>query len=186
MAVFSVVASCSLAQVCRRFRGDAAPIIRAIHRLWNYGKLLPDYTAQQPRRQPSSYSPSWKPEMPIFATTSVLNGIPGSRSTDSEWETDKTIVDDEWKVRCYGLFLQLFRHSRKRHDGNNKSTHSVTVTGAKPRNRAYNTHQKKDVRQTSTYFRFLGSYIADIQSLRFFRIIHRITNACRRNKSKIS
>jgi hypothetical protein len=24
---------------------------------WNVGKLLPDYTAQQPRRQPSSYSP---------------------------------------------------------------------------------------------------------------------------------
>jgi hypothetical protein len=26
--------------------------------LWNFGKLLPDYTAQQPRRQPSSYSHS--------------------------------------------------------------------------------------------------------------------------------
>jgi hypothetical protein len=25
--------------------------------LWNVGKLLPDYTALQPRRQPSSYSP---------------------------------------------------------------------------------------------------------------------------------
>jgi hypothetical protein len=25
--------------------------------LWNIGKLLPDYTALQPRRQPSSYSP---------------------------------------------------------------------------------------------------------------------------------
>jgi hypothetical protein len=25
--------------------------------LWNVGKLLPDYTVLQPRRQPSSYSP---------------------------------------------------------------------------------------------------------------------------------
>jgi hypothetical protein len=27
---------------------------------WNVGKLLPDYTAQQPRRQPPSYSPPWE------------------------------------------------------------------------------------------------------------------------------
>jgi hypothetical protein len=30
--------------------------------LWNVGKLLPDYTKQQPRRQPSSYSPPWEPQ----------------------------------------------------------------------------------------------------------------------------
>jgi hypothetical protein len=29
--------------------------------LWNVGKLLPDYTAQQSRTQPSSYSPPWEP-----------------------------------------------------------------------------------------------------------------------------
>jgi hypothetical protein len=28
--------------------------------LWNVGKLLPDYTALQPRRQPSSNSPPWE------------------------------------------------------------------------------------------------------------------------------
>jgi hypothetical protein len=27
------------------------------------GKLLPDYTALQPRRQPTSYSPPWKPQI---------------------------------------------------------------------------------------------------------------------------
>jgi hypothetical protein len=31
--------------------------------LWNIGKLTPDYTAQQPRRQPSSYSSPWEPEI---------------------------------------------------------------------------------------------------------------------------
>jgi hypothetical protein len=31
--------------------------------LWNFGKLLPDYTAQHPRRQSSSYSPPWEPEI---------------------------------------------------------------------------------------------------------------------------
>jgi hypothetical protein len=30
--------------------------------LWNVCKLLPDDTAQQPRRQPSSYSPPWEPK----------------------------------------------------------------------------------------------------------------------------
>jgi hypothetical protein len=34
----------------------------AVH-LWNVGKLLPDYTALQPRRQPSSYSMLWEPEI---------------------------------------------------------------------------------------------------------------------------
>jgi hypothetical protein len=31
--------------------------------LWNVGKLLPDYTPLQPRRQPSSYSPPWESEI---------------------------------------------------------------------------------------------------------------------------
>jgi hypothetical protein len=31
--------------------------------LSNVGKLLPDYTALQPRRQPSSYSPPWEPQI---------------------------------------------------------------------------------------------------------------------------
>jgi hypothetical protein len=41
--------------------------------LWNVGKLLPDYTAQQPRRQPSSYSPPWEFKNPTtFFRTIVL------------------------------------------------------------------------------------------------------------------
>jgi hypothetical protein len=31
--------------------------------LWNVGKLLPDYTALQSRRQPSSYSTPWEPQI---------------------------------------------------------------------------------------------------------------------------
>jgi hypothetical protein len=31
--------------------------------LWNVSKLLPDYTAQYPRRQAFSYSPPWEPEI---------------------------------------------------------------------------------------------------------------------------
>jgi hypothetical protein len=30
---------------------------------WNVGKLLPDYTVLQPRRQQSSYSPPWEPQI---------------------------------------------------------------------------------------------------------------------------
>jgi hypothetical protein len=31
--------------------------------LWNVGKLLPDYTMQHPRRQSTSQSPPWEPEI---------------------------------------------------------------------------------------------------------------------------
>jgi hypothetical protein len=31
--------------------------------LWNVGTTLPDYTVLQPRRQPSSYSPPWEPQI---------------------------------------------------------------------------------------------------------------------------
>jgi hypothetical protein len=49
--------------------------------LWNVGELLPDYTAQQPRRQPSSYSPPWELQISLsfimFTTrqTVFLNSI---------------------------------------------------------------------------------------------------------------
>jgi hypothetical protein len=38
--------------------------------LWNVGKLLPDYMALQPRRQPSLYSPPWEPQ--ILRTVTCL------------------------------------------------------------------------------------------------------------------
>jgi hypothetical protein len=46
------------------------PHMRLTHRpddggskdLWNVGKLLPDYMALQPGRQPSLYSPLWEPQ----------------------------------------------------------------------------------------------------------------------------
>jgi hypothetical protein len=74
MAVFWVMAQCSLVDVYRRFRDTCC-----LHHqgddggrkyLWNVGKLLPDYTALQPRRQPSSYSPSWEPQILLFIMSS--------------------------------------------------------------------------------------------------------------------
>jgi hypothetical protein len=58
MAVFWVVAPCSLIEVYQRFRRPYCPpssgrLPSASKDLWNVGKLLPDYTALQPRRQPS-------------------------------------------------------------------------------------------------------------------------------------
>jgi hypothetical protein len=73
MTLFWVVTSCRLVEVYRRFRGACCPPQKGTHRpddggnkhLWNVGELLPDYTALQPRRQPSSYSPPWEPEISI-------------------------------------------------------------------------------------------------------------------------
>jgi hypothetical protein len=61
MAVFWVVAPCSLVEVYLRFRGPCCLHHYGYYRpddggskdLWNIGKLLPDYTALQPRRQSS-------------------------------------------------------------------------------------------------------------------------------------
>jgi hypothetical protein len=61
MPVFWVVAEGRVVEVYRRFRGICCLIIRIIQRpddggskgLWNFDKVLPDFTALQPRRQPS-------------------------------------------------------------------------------------------------------------------------------------
>jgi hypothetical protein len=39
------------------------PNVGGSKHLWNVGKILPDYTALQFRRQQSSYSPMWEPEI---------------------------------------------------------------------------------------------------------------------------
>jgi hypothetical protein len=57
MAVFRVVAPCSLLDVYRRFRGACCLHHQGSKDLWNIGKLLPDYSALQPRKQPSYYWP---------------------------------------------------------------------------------------------------------------------------------
>jgi hypothetical protein len=61
MAVFWVVAPCSLVEVYQRFRGpcclhhqDDRPNDGGSKYLRNVGKLLPDYAALQPRRQSTS------------------------------------------------------------------------------------------------------------------------------------
>jgi hypothetical protein len=52
--------------------------------LWNVGKRLPDYTTQHPRRQPSSYSPSWGPE--ISLSLSVALGFVNSTEHSFHWD----------------------------------------------------------------------------------------------------
>jgi hypothetical protein len=51
MAVFWVLAPCGLVEVSQRFRGPCC--LHHQGAIWNVGKLLPDYTALQSRRQPS-------------------------------------------------------------------------------------------------------------------------------------
>jgi hypothetical protein len=64
MVVFWVVAPCSLVEVYQRFRGPCC-----LHHQGDESYLLlPDYTALQPRRQPSSYSPPWEPQILQFTS----------------------------------------------------------------------------------------------------------------------
>jgi hypothetical protein len=48
--------------------GDNRPDDGGSKYLWNVGKLLPDYTAQKTRKQPSSYSPPWEPKFSLSST----------------------------------------------------------------------------------------------------------------------
>jgi hypothetical protein len=57
--VFWAVAPRSLVKIHRPDDGGSK-------HLWNVSKLLPDYTAQQPRRQPSSYSTPWEPKISLI------------------------------------------------------------------------------------------------------------------------
>jgi hypothetical protein len=68
MAVFWLVALCGLLEVYRLFRAAycltmGRPDDGGSKYLWNVGKLLPDYTTQHPRRQPSASSPPWETEI---------------------------------------------------------------------------------------------------------------------------
>jgi hypothetical protein len=99
MAVFWVVAPCSLVEAEQRFKGTCC-----LHHqgydggskdLWNVGKLLPDYTALQPRRQPSSYSPPWEPQNHpwvcfsyMACVTKLLTIINVIKYWSAAWETD--------------------------------------------------------------------------------------------------
>jgi hypothetical protein len=79
MAVFWVVAPCSLVKFTEVSEVLAASIFRAISDdggskdLSNDGKLLPDYTALQPRRQPSSYSPPLEPQILLSLVMSFIS-----------------------------------------------------------------------------------------------------------------
>jgi hypothetical protein len=67
MTVLWNVAPCSLVEVYRRFRGGYYPHHRpddgGSKHPWNVGRRIPDYKAQHPRRQLSSYSLPWEPEI---------------------------------------------------------------------------------------------------------------------------
>jgi hypothetical protein len=52
--------------------------------LWNVGKLLPDYTALQLRRQPSSHSPPWQPQI-LLITLCLRNSSVHGDVTVNWW-----------------------------------------------------------------------------------------------------
>jgi hypothetical protein len=60
--VFWDATPCSLAEIRRRFR-VISPDYGGSHHLWDFDKFPWDYTIQHRKRQPSSYSVPWKPEI---------------------------------------------------------------------------------------------------------------------------
>jgi hypothetical protein len=111
MAVFWVVALCSLVKTDRRFRGR--PTCCLHHQgddhggskyLWNVGKLLPDYTELQPRRQTSRlmmfentyyYDQIKEDEMGVACTTHMRNEkcIQNHRTGCRKWSVPLSLSD---------------------------------------------------------------------------------------------
>jgi hypothetical protein len=60
--------------------------------LWDIGKLLPDYTALQPRRQPSSYSPPWEPQI-------LLSGLSYYHWLGYWWDLSLLCSQSHWVTK---------------------------------------------------------------------------------------
>jgi hypothetical protein len=63
------------------------------NKLWNVGKLLPDYTALQLRREPSSNSPPWEPQILLWRSSVSLGCFPADIRTACPTNTDYWRVD---------------------------------------------------------------------------------------------
>jgi hypothetical protein len=129
MTAFWNVALCSLVEVYRCFKGayclyhqdtmPCFPILKPVprsqlaqcpddggsKRFWNVDKLLPDYTVQEPRRQSSSYSLPWEPE--ISPATISLNSI--NRLIFVNGDALCFVYGKEWMFKYY---LDELRHQR--------------------------------------------------------------------------
>jgi hypothetical protein len=110
MAVFWVVALCSLVEVYQRFRGPFClhhrPDDGGSKNLWNVGKLLQDYTALQPRRQPSSYSPPWESQILLTSgcfSISVLCQL-FCRNTEHTLQLE-LLLKKAWCKLRYDIFM---------------------------------------------------------------------------------
>jgi hypothetical protein len=79
--------------------------------LWNVGKLLPDCTALQPRRQPSSYSPPWEPQIQLrwMFLQRIQSGKQWFMKSSNllvQWKTSlvadgNLVVHSEWKAASF-------------------------------------------------------------------------------------
>jgi hypothetical protein len=68
--------------------------------LWNAGKLLPDYTALQPRRQSSSHPPPWE-SLPWYYTAT-------RRSTRITRHRDEILINDRIVSWLWFIFWEVF------------------------------------------------------------------------------
>jgi hypothetical protein len=68
---------------------------------WNAGKLTPDYTALQPRRQPSAYQPSWEPQILLIQKNNHM----------FTYCSALTFIDKvSWRTYCHHLSCCTYRH----------------------------------------------------------------------------
>jgi hypothetical protein len=118
--VFCFVAPCSLVEVYQRFRSPCCFHHQGVnHRpddggskdLWNIGKLLPNYTALQPRRQPSTKYPFIK--YGPARSLSTLKRLSDVRSRCQVVPRPTKYQDRHREVHVESRSDALYRHPRR-------------------------------------------------------------------------
>jgi hypothetical protein len=105
MAVFWVVAPCRL-----------GPDDGESTELWNIGKFIPVYTALQPKRQPSSYSPPSEPQVVIvkYLYTHTLHSTTNfTKENERNLQPDETLMEGAFIISTKKEIVQASGQSLK-------------------------------------------------------------------------
>jgi hypothetical protein len=116
ISVFRDVAPCSLVKIDRCFRGAYClhhqDYGEGSNHLWNVGQFLRDYMTKHPGKQPSSYSPSWEPEISLSDQTFVCiyHALRWYRASNPAWSSHPNHRQLDVECKLSSLLLCSFLH----------------------------------------------------------------------------
>jgi hypothetical protein len=134
MNVLWAVAPCSVVEVYRRFRGACClhhqvflhhrPDDVGSKHLWNVGKCLPDYTAQQLRIQSFSYSALWEPQISKYKLTCSFFSVRERSQCENSLSKAKhrpihllIIISIYYLFTCFSWYFSSWTSGQPHHSG---------------------------------------------------------------------